>query len=332
MCHIDIHTHILPPSIPDWADKFGYGGFIHLEPQSNCQANMMIGDQFFRKVESNCWAPDDRHKDMVESGIRKQVISTVPVLFNYWAKGEHALDTSRFYNDHIADVCRLHPDKFFGLGTLPMQDPQLACRELERCINELGHVGVEIGTHINDWNLNDKSLWPFYETAEKLDACIFVHPWDMMAKSKMERYWLPWLVGMPAESSLAICSLIFGGVFGQFPGLRFAFAHGGGSFPFTFGRIKHGFDVRPDLVAIDHNVSPDYYLGHFWVDSLVHDRNALDFNLRLFGENKVAFGSDYPFPLGDLTGGKMIAESDYSQAVKDMIMWKNALDWMGKAE
>ena len=329
MCHIDIHTHILPPTIPDWAKKFGYSGFIHLEPENSCQANMMIGDRFFRKVDSNCWSADDRHKEMVETGIQKQVLSTVPVLFNYWAKAADGYDTSRFYNDHIADVCSRHPDKFYGLGTLPMQDVDLACRELERCIKELGMVGVEIGTHINDWNLHEKALFPFYKKAEELNACIFVHPWDMMAKEKMERYWLPWLVGMPAESSLAICSLIFGGVFGRFPKLRFAFAHGGGSFPFTIGRIKHGFDVRPDLVAIDHNVSPDAYLGHFWVDSLVHDKKALDFNIELFGQDRIAFGSDYPFPLGDLTGGKFIDESDYPPELKDKLMWKNALEWIG---
>ncbi len=329
MCHIDIHTHILPPTIPNWAKKFGYSGFIHLEPENSCQANMMIGDRFFRKVESNCWSADERHKEMVETGIKKQVLSTVPVLFNYWAKAVDGYDTSRYYNDHIADVSSKHPDKFYGLGTLPMQDVDLACRELERCIKELGMVGVEIGTHINDWNLNEKALFPFYKKAEELNACIFVHPWDMMAKEKMERYWLPWLVGMPAESSLAICSLIFGGVFGQFPKLRFAFAHGGGSFPFTIGRIKHGFDVRPDLVAIDHKVSPDTYLGHFWVDSLVHDKKALDYNIQLFGQNRIAFGSDYPFPLGDLTGGKFINESDYPQSLKDKLMWKNALEWIG---
>lgn len=332
MCHIDIHTHIMPSSIPNWVKKFGYNGFIHLEPQGNCQANMMIGETFFRKVEANSWDADIRIREMIETGIQKQVLSTVPVLFNYWARGRDAYDTSRFYNDHIAEVCRAHPDRYFGLGTLPLQDPELACRELERCINELGLTGVEIGSHINEWNLNEAVLWPVYETAQRLNTSIFVHPWDMMGQERMKRYWLPWLVGMPAESSLAICSLIFGGVFDRFPGLRFAFAHGGGSFPFTLGRIKHGFDVRPDLVAIDHDVSPERYIGHFWVDSLVHDHHALEYNLRLFGEDKIAFGSDYPFPLGDLTGGRMIMESGISGEVKEKIMWKNAMAWLGIGE
>ncbi len=329
MCHIDIHTHIMPPSIPKWAEKFGYEGFVHLIPKINCQADMMIGDKFFRKVDQNSWDPHSRKQEMIATGISKQVLSTVPVLFNYWAKADHCLQTSMFYNDHIAEVCSQNPESFFGLGTLPMQDPLLACKELERCMTELGLKGIQIGSHINNWNLNDKELWPVYELAEKLDACIFVHPWDMMGEEKMSRYWLPWLVGMPAESSLAICSLIFGGIFEQFPNLRFAFAHGGGSFPFTFGRIKHGYDVRPDLVAVDNPSSPEKYLGKFWIDSLVHDIHSLEYNLRLFGEDKIAFGSDYPFPLGDLTGGSFIQQSSLPLDVKNKIMSENALAWLG---
>jgi aminocarboxymuconate-semialdehyde decarboxylase len=329
MCHIDIHTHIMPPTIPRWVEKFGYEGFIHLVPKTNCQADMMIGDKFFRKVDQNSWDSHTRKQEMVATGISKQVLSTVPVLFNYWAKAEHAYETSRFYNDHIAQICRENPESFYGLGTLPMQDPQLACRELERCMLELGMKGIEIGSHINDLNLDRKELWPVYETAQKLGACIFVHPWEMMGEEKMAKYWLPWLVGMPAESSLAICSLIFGGVFEAFPDLRFAFAHGGGSFPFTFGRIKHGFDVRPDLVAIDNPHSPEKYLGKFWVDSLVHDIHSLEYNLRIFGEDKIAFGSDYPFPLGDLTGGKFISESSLTKEIQNKLLYENALSWLG---
>lgn len=327
MCHVDIHTHILPQSIPNWVKKFGYEGFIHMKPQGTCQADMMIGDKFFRKIDQNSWDSDTRKAEMVASGISRQVLSTVPVLFNYWAKPEDAWQTAMFYNDHIALVCRDNPESFYGLGTLPMQDIDLACRELERCMLDLGMKGVQIGSHINDWNLNDPALYPFYEKALELNASIFVHPWDMMSKEKMERYWLPWLVGMPAESSLAICSLIFGGIFEKYPELRFAFAHGGGSFPFTLGRIKHGFDVRPDLVAIDNPFSPEKYLGHFWVDSLVHDLAALKFNVELFGDDKIVFGSDYPFPLGDLNGGEWMSELNPKTLHK--IRCINAQAWLG---
>ncbi len=328
MCKIDIHTHILPERIPNWVERFGYGGFIHLESRSNCEADMMIGDQFFRRIQSNCWHPLERIAEMYNTGIRKQVLSIIPVLFNYWAQGKHGLETSRYFNDYIAEVCQKHPDRYFGLATLPLQDPELACQEMERCANELGLQGIEIGSHVNDWNLDRVELYPVFEKAQELDMCVFVHPWDMMGKARMEKYWLPWLVGMPAETSLAICSMIFSGLFDKLPGLRVAFAHGGGSFPITIGRIKHGFDCRPDLVAIDNPISPEKYLGRFWVDSLVHHPKSLEFLIDLIGEDKVAFGSDYPFPLGDLTGGQWIKEMPLSDLIKEKINYRNAWKWL----
>jgi aminocarboxymuconate-semialdehyde decarboxylase len=146
----------------------------------------------------------------------------------------------------------------------------------------------------------------------------------------MQKYWLPWLVGMPAETSLAICSMIFGGVFEKLPKLRVAFAHAGGSFPGTIGRIEHGFNVRPDLVAVDNKKNPRDYMGKFWVDSLTHDPTQLQIVMNLFGEDKIALGTDYPFPLGELEPGKLIESMDLSQEQKRKILGKNALDWLGK--
>lgn len=290
---------------------------------------MMIDGKFFREIQSNCWEPKQRLIECDQHQISLQVLSTIPVLFSYWAQPRDAFDVSRFLNDHMADVVRRYPDRFIGLGTVPLQDPDLAVRELERCVSLLGLAGVEIGSHVNDWNLNAPELFPFYAAAEELGACLFVHPWDMMGKEKMNKYWLPWLVGMPAETSLAICSMIFGGVFERFPNLRVAFAHGGGSFPGSYGRIRHGFDVRPDLVAVDNPVHPDRYLGRFWVDSLVHDVDMLDKLVALFGIDKVALGSDYPFPLGELSPGKLIAESGYDEDEKSWLFYKSAESWLG---
>ncbi|MCB0514568.1 MAG: amidohydrolase family protein [Chitinophagales bacterium] len=325
---IDIHTHIMPKEIPRWVQKFGYGGFIHLEHHKNCCAKMMIDDKFFREVESNCWDENVRMHECDMHKVHVQVLSTIPVLFHYWAKAEDALQTARFFNDHIAEVCHRHPTRFIGLGTLPMQDPQLAVGELERCVNELGLQGVEIGSHINDWNLSEKVLFPVYEAAERLGAAVFVHPWDMMGKEKMEKYWLPWLVGMPAETSRAICSMIFGGVFEQFPALKVAFAHGGGSFPATVSRIEHGFWVRPDLCAIDNTKPPKSYLGKFYIDSLVHDERILDYLIDLMGADRIALGSDYPFPLGEHEPGKLIENMPYSDHTKELLLSGSALHWL----
>ena len=327
MLTIDIHTHILPENIPNFREKFGYGGFISLDHHKPCCARMMMDDKFFREIEDNCWSAEARMKECNHQHVDVQVLSTVPVMFSYWAKPEHALHVSQVLNDHIAGIVHDYPKRFIGLGTVPMQAPDLAIKEIERCKN-IGLVGIEIGSHVNDWNLSDPNLFPVFEACQDLDMAVFVHPWDMMAKSKMEKYWLPWLVGMPAETSLAICSMIFGGVFERLPHLRVAFAHGGGSFPATVSRVQHGFDVRPDLCAVDNNVSPKEYLGKFWLDSLVHDQKMLDYIVDLMGSDKIALGTDYPFPLGELEPGKLIHSMPYDDKVKSDLLHQAALNWL----
>lgn len=314
--------------MPNWTKKFGYGDFIHLEHR-NCNACMMKGDKLFRVVEDNCYKAETRIQDMDSTGVDIQVLSTIPVLFNYWAKPEDGRETARFFNDHIANAVHKNPTRFIGLGTLPMQDVEMAVLEMERCINELGLLGIEIGTNINGLNLSEERFLPFFKRAEELGCPLFVHPWEMMGQQQMQKYWLPWLVGMPAETSRAICSLIFSGVFEKFPQLRFAFAHGGGSFPATIGRIGHGFEVRPDLVAIDNNIHPEKYVHHFWIDSLVHDAKALNYIVDIMGEDFICLGSDYPFPLGEHRPGELIEQMNFNEQLKQKLLFKNALAWMG---
>jgi aminocarboxymuconate-semialdehyde decarboxylase len=328
---IDIHTHIIPERMPDWASKFGYGGFISLDHHKPCSARMMVGDKFFREVQDNCWSAETRIKECDQHGVHVQVLSTIPVMFSYWAKPEHCLEVAKFLNDHIAEIIQRYPKRFIGLGTIPLQDPQLAMKELERC-KQIGLKGIQIGSHVNDWNLNALELFPVFEACEKMDMSVFVHPWDMMGTDKMQRYWLPWLVGMPAETSLAICSMIFGGVFEKLPKLRVAFAHGGGSFPGTIGRIQHGFDSRPDLVAIDNGVSPKEYLGKFYLDSLTHDAAMLDYIVKLVGSNRVALGSDYPFPLGENVPGSLIESMNFSDEIKEQLLSGSALEWLNLSQ
>jgi aminocarboxymuconate-semialdehyde decarboxylase len=324
---IDIHTHIMPDKMPNWVAKFGYGDFIHLEHR-NCKACMMKGDKLFREVEPNCFEASERIKEMDATNVGMQVLSTIPVLFNYWAKPADGLETSRFFNDHMAETVSRNPDRFAAIGTVPLQDIDLAIQEMERCVGELQMNGLEIGSNINGKNLSDPSFFPFYQRAEALGCALFVHPWEMMGEQQMMQYWLPWLVGMPAETSRAICSMIFGGVFSRFPKLRVAFAHGGGSFPLTIGRIEHGFLVRPDLVAVDNPVNPRDYIGKFWIDSLVHDPAAMQYILNLMGENHICLGSDYPFPLGEHHPGSLIESMNYSKTLTDKLLFQNALHWL----
>jgi len=330
---IDLHTHILPREWPDLDKKYGYGGFVRLEHYKSCCARMMIGDRVFREITDNVWDPKRRIEECDRAGVSMQVLSTVPVMFSYWSKPADGLDLSRRLNDHIAEVVREYPKRFAGLATIPMQDPDLAANELERCIRELGLRGAQIGTHVDanphsgrldTLNLDNASLQSVWSAAEEVGAAIFVHPWDMVGKERMPKFWLPWLVGMPAETSLAICSMIFGGVFERFPKLRVAFAHGGGAFPFTAGRVEHAFHVRPDLCATDTKANPKSYLAHggtpgrFYVDSLVHDADALQLLIKIVGIQRVALGTDYPFPLGEAHPGELI-ESIRDFATKDKI-------------
>ncbi len=328
MLKIDIHTHILPKDIPDWKDKFGYGGFITLEHHKPCCARMLKDDgKFFREVEDNCWSAERRIEECENFGVDVQVLSTVPVMFSYWAKPHDGLELSKFLNDGIAEIVQKFPKKFIGLGTVPLQDTNLAIKEMERC-RQIGLIGVQIGTNVNQLNLGEPQFFEFFKACERIGMAVFVHPWEMAGEKEMQKYWLPWLVGMPAETSRAICSLIFSGVLEKCKNLRICFAHGGGSFPATIGRIEHGFEVRPDLVAVDNRRNPREYLGKFWLDSLVHDAATLRFLIKLIGAEKIALGTDYPFPLGELEAGKMIESMPFDADTKAKLLHGAALNWL----
>jgi len=333
MLKIDIHAHYLPRDWPDLARRYGEARFPVIHHTDDGRHRIYKDGRFFREIWSKTWDARERIDDYARFGVQVQVISTVPVMFSYWAKPAHALELHQALNDHMATTCREFPRHYAGIGTVPLQSPRLAVQELERCMDQLDLQGVQIGSHVTGpdgthWNLDAPELFPFFEAAADLGAAILVHPWDMMGADSMPKYWLPWLVGMPAEQSRAACCLVFGGVLERLPNLKICMAHGGGSFPYTIGRIEHGFNMRPDLVATDNPHNPRDYLKRLYFDSWVADPRALRYLLDTCGTERVMLGTDYPFPLGEQEPGAGIEAIELDQASRARLYHGTALEWL----
>ena len=334
MLKIDVHAHYLPRDWPDLAAKYGDARFPVIHHGDDGRSRIYKDGKFFREIWAKTWDPQIRIDEYADFGVQVQVLSTVPVMFSYWAKANHALELHQALNDHMAEACRNYPRHYAGIGTVPLQSPTLAIRELERCMDQLGLQGVQIGSHLHladggHWNLDAPELFPFFEAAAELGAAVLVHPWDMMGSDSMPKYWRPWLVGMPAEQARAACSLVFGGVLERLPKLKVCMAHGGGSFPYTIGRIEHGFNMRPDLVATDNFRNPRDYLQRLYFDSWVADDAALRYLLETCGSERVMLGTDYPFPLGEQVPGEGIERLQLDEAQRARLYHGTALEWLG---
>jgi aminocarboxymuconate-semialdehyde decarboxylase len=325
---IDIHNHFFPRTWPDLAARYGTPDWPWIKHTEAGQAEIMVGDRFFRKIYSACWDPEVRLGEMDRDGVDMQVLSATPVLFAYERPVEHALDCARLFNDAALELCAQGRGRLKSLCQVPLQDIDASCRELTRCMRA-GHLGVQIGNHVGEKNLDDQGIVTFLQHCADEGAAVLVHPWDMLGAQRMPKYMMPWTVGMPAETQLGIVAMILSGGFDKLaPKLRICFAHGGGSFAFLMGRLENAWQHHP----VAHGVCelpPSQYLNRFYVDSAVFDERALQFLVATMGAERVMLGSDYPFPLGEHHVGTLIRSSQLAAQAKDRLLGGNALEFLG---
>ncbi|GGO83379.1 2-hydroxy-3-carboxy-6-oxo-7-methylocta-2,4-dienoate decarboxylase [Marinobacterium nitratireducens] len=328
MSVIDIHNHFIPHSWPDLAEKFG-GDWPWMKHQDADKAMLMFGNKEFRPVTSAVWSAEQRLADMDRDGIDIQVISATPVLFAYGRNAKEAAECARLFNDAARELCAINPDRLMSLAQVPLQDVDLACTEISRIMRE-GHLGVQIGNHVGDRDLDDEGIMTVLQHCAAEGAAVLAHPWDMNKTVRNSRYMLQWLVEMPAETELSILSLILSGAIERLPkDLRLCFAHGGGSFPYLLGRIDNAWRHR-DIVRQDCPELPSSYVNRFYVDTAVYNDGALKLLLDVMGEDRVLFGTDYPFPLGEQVMGELVRTSAHlTEHQQRKLLGLNAKRWLG---
>ncbi len=325
---VDLHTHFFPETWPDLNDRFGGSDWPWMRRDTDDRATVMLGDREFRPVTSACWDASVRLADMDRDGVDAQVVSATPVLFAYGRPAEQAMECARIFNDALLALCAAGDGRLVPIGQVPLQDTDLACRELERCL-AAGMKGVQIGNHVGDRDLDDDGLVTFLAHCAALGAPVFVHPWDMFGGCRLEDWMLAWTVAMPAETQLSLNRMILGGAFDRLPAdLRICFAHGGGSFTFLLGRLENAWHRR-DIVRGRSTAPPSEYLDRFEVDSAVYDERALRYLVDVMGPSSVLLGSDYPFPLGEERVGSTIRGCRFDADVERRLLGDNAVEFLG---
>jgi len=328
---IDVHTHYVPRTWPDLNEHVGPAqDWPWMRPETEREAMIMVGSTEFRRVESNCWDAEVRLVDMDADAVDIQVVSPTPVFFSYSRSGPEAIKIARIFNDLALDICAPAPQRLLPFAQVPLQDPDAACRELDRCLAN-GHVGVEIGNHVGDKDLDDAGVVTFLQHCADVGAPVFVHPWDMTNSPRLDRWMAQWLTGMPAETHLSILAMILGGVFDKVPdSLRLCFAHGGGSFAFWLGRFENAWHERSDIIATSQ-LPPSHYLDRFSVDSVVFQPEPLRLLVDTLGASQIMVGSDYPYPLGERPVAGVVHNADFlDDDSRAAILGGNAQQFLGR--
>ena len=328
---VDVHTHLVPRGWPELSAACGGSGWPWLRLDSERSAMIMVGEVEFRPVGPQAWDPATRLADMADDGVDVQVVSPTPVFFAYDRPPGEAVAAARIFNALMLEQVAAGDGRLVPFCQVPLQDPDAACAELDRCL-AVGHAGVEIGNHVAERDLDDAGIVTFLQHCAHVGAPVFVHPWDMPAGPRLDRWMVRWLAGMPAETHLSILAMMLGGVFDRVPeSLRICFAHGGGSFPFWLGRADNAWHRRGDLVRGSSTRPPSHYLERFYVDSVVFDPAALRLLVDTMGEDRVVLGSDYPYPLGERPVGQVVREAAFlTDAQRAKLLSGNALRFLGR--
>jgi len=320
---IDMHTHFFPRELPDLAGKFGTDGWPRIEATGPTTSTIYIDDKHFRDITRECWDVTARLESMDADGIELQVICSTPVLHQYDRPADHAVEMAKLTNDMAMEIVAKGQGRLAALCQVPLQDIDIASKELSRCM-AAGHKGVQIGNHVGDVNLDSEEMVSFFTHCAEEGAAVLIHPWDMMGRERMRNNMTMYSVGMPAETHLTISSMILGGVFDAVPeSFRVCFAHGGGSFAGTVGRLDQVWHYGPNGKG-KATKPPSEYVDRFSVDSMVFDPRVLEFLVRIMGEDQVMLGSDYPFAIGEKSIGHTVRDTDLSDVAKQKILSDNA--------
>jgi aminocarboxymuconate-semialdehyde decarboxylase len=295
---IDIHAHTIVPELESIVR--GQDGYRR-ELERMAAAASAESARHNRELMRTRYAPrfamvSERIAAMDAMGIDVQAVSPAPTQYHYWAEPEVAERISETANAAVAALCASRPDRLLGLGTVPLQHPELAAASLERAVAAHGLRGVIVNTNVNDIDLADAGLEPFWSAAERLGALVFIHPMGCALDGRLVPYYFSNVIGNPAETTVALAHIVFSGLLDRHPRLKICAAHGGGYFPFYIGRFDHGWRVRPEARTCAR--APSEYLAHLAFDSLVYDGRQLDYLIRVAGASRIVLGTDFPFDMG----------------------------------
>jgi aminocarboxymuconate-semialdehyde decarboxylase len=325
---IDIHNHVVPENFPAYAGKGRDVPWPSMADAHACHKHVMISGKIYRTVSDGSWSVPRRIEAMGEMRVARQVLSPMPELLSYWLPLDDAKVLIRYLNEQIAGMIALAPDRFAGLGAVPLQDLDSAIRELEFVLKMLRFAGAEIASHVNGVSIGDARFEPFFAAAEKMGAAIFVHALRPAGQDRIVGPFAEQAVCFPGDIALAAASMITGGIAARHPKLRIAFSHGGGALGVLLPRLVHAWKVTPKAKEA-LTESPAATARRFFYDALVFDPLAVRFVIDTFGSSQICVGTDYPYAMADPDPLGTLEKAGLDAAVLAAVRAGNARRFLG---